>query len=401
MLYIIKYSIGRLKKKNIFLMVQFFAGFFVLFFSMSFIYETCSISQQVQTIVPGNALQVSCIDEEAEMDVDEGKKQIKKIEHAVERIRNEMKIKLFMYDVLEFKENEADGSSVHMKAVMPHYDADIKYDLIEGSADELLNYNGQDVVPVIVSEKMSENYPVGSQYRAEEITGGVTGDPDKTFIVKGVFSKKMSYFSANCSFCLDALRRNEDMMFFVPEMNRPQNIISYESNMIYIPQEDTDEAARKKIDEVYSENDLSAEILSVDEQLQQQYDGKKMMLFVSAFFSIVLLALTSLGCMGTVLASIMNRVEEFGVYIALGFTRRRLELVITGELVCICLFAFILAFALFETVVGKLNFIYAGELGLQVMGTAVLAFIVCLMLSLIIPLGKLRSMAVTDMVEGR
>ena len=125
------------------------------------------------------------------------------------------------------------------------------------------------------------------------------------------------------------------------------------------------------------------------------------MLAVTAFFSVVLLLLASIGCMGTVLASVLNRKEEFGIYVALGFTQKQLGRLIMGELISVCMCSFVLAGCAFLFMESKLNFIYAGILSWRVACISLCAFFCCVMMSLLIPLKKLKSMSIIDMVEGR
>lgn len=402
MIFFIKNSLNRLKKKNILLVIQFFIGFFSLFFALSFIDETYQTNQQVRSIVPGYSLQVTCGEEDFDLSEKEEKRRITEVQKSIDKIKKISDVKVFMFDMLYFGNDEGEAEN-SMEGIMLHYDAmeQMDFDLVEGSIEKLKTYNGGRTVPVIVSEKMSATYPIGAEFLKEEISKSLDKNKYDTFVVVGVFSEKMSYFRGNCSFGVDTVSRNDDMIFFMPEVNESKNIISYENNIFYIPQDGSDNSIEKKIAQIYSENDLNATISSIDFQLQQKYDGKKMMLFVVTFFSSVLLLLTSLGCMGTVLASILNRKEEFGIYVALGFTKKRLFYLVIGELLSICMLSFLLAFGLFALVLDKIHFVYANDISFGVVGIAVLSLIICLMLSLLIPLKKLKSLSIIDLMEGR
>ena len=70
-------------------------------------------------------------------------------------------------------------------------------------------------------------------------------------------------------------------------------------------------------------------------QIEEYYNGQKTFIFVLIFFAVILLFLSVLGCIGTILASIMQRKEEFGIYVSMGFTKRKLARLILGELGCL------------------------------------------------------------------
>ena len=81
-------------------------------------------------------------------------------------------------------------------------------------------------------------------------------------------------------------------------------------------------------------------------QIEEYYNGQETFIFVLIFFAVILLFLSVLGCIGTILASIMQRKEEFGIYVSMGFTKRKLARLILGELGCLFAAAFILAVAM-------------------------------------------------------
>lgn len=81
-------------------------------------------------------------------------------------------------------------------------------------------------------------------------------------------------------------------------------------------------------------------------QIEEYYNGQETFILVLIFFAVILLFLSVLGCIGTILASIMQRKEEFGIYVSMGFTKRKLARLILGELGCLFAACFILAVAM-------------------------------------------------------
>lgn len=400
---IIIHSLKRLKRKNYLIGIQFFVGFFSLILAMSFIDEVYEMNHQIRILIPDNSIQVTCDDEEIVPNNKEEAIKIKKIQNSIEKVRNNYHADVYMFDTLEFEDkNTMNEKSI--KGIMPHYDMMkmISFSLVEGTAEPLYKYNGEKTIPILVSKEMANIYPMGTKVYLHEITSENEMDTDKVFVVVGVLSRQMSYFTGRSSFMIDTIRRGTDMIFFMPEITRSMNLISNEMNVVFIPEGRMNgKKLQKKIEKIYTSNQLTPSLCPISYQIKQNYEGKKMMLAVTAFFSVVLLLLASIGCMGTVLASVLNRKEEFGIYVALGFTQKQLGRLIMGELISVCMCSFVLAGCAFLFMESKLNFIYAGILSWRVACISLCAFFCCIMMSLLIPLKKLKSMSIIDMVEGR
>lgn len=399
MLTIIKNSLWRLKQKNILIAIQFLVGFFSLFLSVSIIDETYKVREEALSLIPGSSWQADCNEEEIVLNETQEKEKIQSVRKAMKKIKKAYDMDIFMFDALFF-EDEGNG----LTGIMLHEDAAnyMNFDLLAGNIEPILNYDGGKKVPVVVSKEMAEVYPLGSEFSYLETGGSIEKNDYETFWVVGIAAETTSYFSGNCSFILDTLVQTTGMVFFTPEIHRSSNILSYENNIVYIPKSSNSNTVEKeKIEKIYLENNLDVEILSIEEQLQQYYDGKKMMIFVATFFSLVLLLLTSLGCMGTILASILMRKEEFGIYIALGFTKRKLYGLIAGELLSICIVSLLFAFGIFVLVKEQFNFIYADTMNWRVIAVGVITSLACLLLSLSIPLNKLKTLSILDMMEER
>lgn len=91
-----------------------------------------------------------------------------------------------------------------------------------------------------------------------------------------------------------------------------------------MPKAGQEQQAETKLQQAYEEQGITAEPFSVKKQIEEYYNGQKTFIFVLIFFAVILLFLSVLGCIGTILASIMQRKEEFGIYVSMGFTKRKL-----------------------------------------------------------------------------
>lgn len=396
MIYIILGSLKRQRKKNFLILIQFFIGFFALFYAIAMIENVLRYEEQITRIVPENAIQLVNY-EDYGVDIQE-----ENIESYGNCIENIQKITESRIVLLENKYFEVGDSSEEMEGLVAYYDtlAITDFQLMEGSVDELIHYDGGNVIPVLVTEEMAKTYPFGSKFDAQE-----RNDYEETerirCCVAGVISSDMKYWKGNTIPISDSVRKCDDSWFLMPAKETCNSLDAYVYNTVVIPKVSEEGTLEQSMEEIFEKEDLSIAFVSIREQIDEFYQGQKMFIFTVGCFSVILLLLATLGCIGTILASIMQRKEEFGIYVTLGFTKRKLAVLLFGELLFLFFGAFVLSMFACAQILSILSTTTGVLMNLRIMAIGFLVMLVCMMLSAVGPIRRIYSFQPIELMEGR
>ena len=308
--YIILRALKRQKKKNVLLLIQFFVGFLAMFLAIAMVQNIWRYRQQIQQLVPERAIQMANYEEDGQTGED---KQVQAYEKVVQKLEKEKEIErilLFENIILQLDEQEeVEGLEMHLNTLQT-----TQFLLTKGSTKELCEYKGGSVIPILVTQAMESAHPYGSEFTAREET---SKDPKavKHYRVVGVISEKMKFWSGNMIPASDGLKDGGEEWFVTPETKACKSPAAFGSNLIFVPKAGQEQQAENKLQQAYEEQGITAEPFSVKKQIEEYYNGQKTFIFVLIFFAVILLFLSVLGCIGTILASIMQRKEEFGIYL--------------------------------------------------------------------------------------
>lgn len=398
MIEIIWNSLKQQKKKSFLLLIQFFVGFFALFYAVSMIENMLQYKEQIISLAPENTLQMINY-EDYDEELENGT--IEKYQKCMKELKEQKEINKIA--LFESRSYEVGENLEEIKGMVMYFDtlAMSNFQLEQGSIEHLENYKGEAIIPVLVTEEMAKTYPYNSEFKARELSE----NHDKkviTYKVEGVISSKMKYWRGNTIPIADSVRECSGMWFILPTIQLCRSLEAYNYNTLILPgTEAEEEIIKNKVCEIYEKNELYSESYTIKDQVNEFYKGQKFFLFTIGSFSIILLFLSVLGCIGTLLASIIQRKEEFGIYTTLGFTRKHLARLVFGEIFFLFVSAFVLAalgcsgmLYCMETVTGTTMNIRIITIGFAVM-------ILCVICSAIMPLWRINVLQPIELVEGR
>lgn len=394
--YIILRALKRQKKKNVLLLIQFFVGFLAMFLAIAMVQNIWRYRQQIQQLVPERAIQMANYEEDGQTGED---KQVQAYEKVVQKLEKEKEIErilLFENIILQLDEQEeVEGLEMHLNTLQT-----TQFLLTKGSTKELCEYKGGSVIPILVTQAMESTHPYGSEFTAREET---SKDPKavKHYRVVGVISEKMKFWSGNMIPASDGLKDGGEEWFVTPETKACKSPAAFGSNLIFVPKAGQEQQAETKLQQAYEEQGITAEPFSVKKQIEEYYNGQKTFIFVLIFFAVILLFLSVLGCIGTILASIMQRKEEFGIYVSMGFTKRKLARLILGELGCLFAAAFILAVAMCGLVLTGMDLNTGLRMNGQMVGMGACIMLVCVGVSAVMPVRRVGMLQPIELMEGR
>ncbi len=392
-------SMKQQRKKLILLLIQFFVGFFALFYAIAMVENLLQYKEQVEKVAPSGVIQLISYEEY------EQNRQAEIIEN-YQKCMKELQKKEYIKSVGTFENRyfylTGCGEEVVNGMAMP---TDIlaltEFDCTKGGVEELLSYDGEVVIPVLVTEELEVLYPLGSEITAEEIGVPEAEEPLVCKVV-GVVSSEMRYWNGNMIPIADSIRKCEGKYFIFPCMNPMKGLEAYQYNTLVIPSgESLDDGMKEDICQLYEEYGLIVEGNSLGEQVEEFYQGQKSFVLTIGGFAVILLMLSVLGCVGTLLASIMQRKEEFGIYITLGFTKRMLLKLVMGEILLLFLSAFLLAVAGSSCLLSSIETVTNVGMNIRILMVGVAVMSVCVVCSSLLPLRKVNSLQPIELMEGR
>lgn len=118
------------------------------------------------------------------------------------------------------------------------------------------------------------------------------------------------------------------------------------------------------------------------------------------FYGIIILILTSFGVIGTVLASIVKRKQEFGTRIAVGATKTNIQKLVIGELVSLFIFSVTLGL-LISRIMTNMSRTKTFIWDFYVIGISVGIVFIMMLISAIPALLRMTKMKPIDLVHGR
>lgn len=397
MLRLIKMSLQKQRKKLLLIVIQFFIGFSALMFGMSAINNLLSFKESIKRLAPLDAIQIA-----GDLDnIDNYEEErIKLYEDIVKQLRENKYIeKIGIYDNLRIKFTPAVTYDNKETLLMANRDilelADFK--LKQGSPDKVLNYSRQDkVIPVIVSFSMGKKYPMDTEFK-------IYDEENKSHLVKvaGVMDSSMVFWEGYSWPMTEGLNSKEAYII-APEFKDFTSTDPYSYNLLITLKRASDTGqAMESIEKIYDEHNIPVMFQTIKEEVDVYYVRQKPVVIFTILFSLLLLTLSILGCAGTILSSIINRKYEFGIYFAMGFTKRDMAVLAAGEMAVLFLISY-LASAL---IAGFGITFFLKDLGFTMGPSVILAafgiMLVCMLLCTLVPVCKISRFQPIDLLSGR
>ena len=306
------------RKKAILMLIQFTVGFFALLYSAVMIDNLLRYKEQLGEIVDLGTMQVL---DYTENDLSINDSNIERYIKSIRQLKKEEdieKLALFQRVIWETSEGDiADGVIAY-----EDYFSMVEFKLMEGSVEPLKKYsNDEEEIPVLVTEEFAKIYPYNTTFGIQELKG-------QKCKVAGVIDSKSYYLGGNTIPMSDGVKPCTGSLIFMPSNKECGSIEGYQYNtMIAVNTGDDSESKEiiEKINEIYADNNIFIDVMALKNQVNEYYRGHKPFIITILCFSVILLVLSVLGCIGTILAGILQRKEEFGIYLALGFSRKNLD----------------------------------------------------------------------------
>lgn len=394
---IILKSILAKKGKCLMMFIQFTIGFLAILFGLScynFLYQHNKI---VARLAPLDSLHIVA-DEEIEqmigqeeeptVDYDKYTKMYEKIKdcQAVENVA------LFERDdvVCDGESNsECEIYSLNEDALKT-----ANFSLERGDMTDLINYKSGDVLPVILSYHFDKSWSVGEKHTLTYYTD--EGESSMDIVVAGILQKDMNYWQGGSSDISNSLLGNQSYMVS-PQFRAFTSDITYlYNNVITVNDKD---AAEKEVSKILENTSFS--VKEISEELEAYNEANRPVYVVVIAFSVILLLLALFGSIGAILASMVDRYREFGIYYSLGMRKVRITMLIIGEIFVIfaasVLTAIVLFLLMYTYLFSDAPFLFQGKVVIELCLIMSGLVLICSMF----PAYRMKNMNAIDLMKGR
>lgn len=393
MLRLIYQSLMNKKVKTLLLLFQFTIGFIALTFGLGLMNHVMQYKKCVGKIVPLESVH-AYIDEQDEP-AEYNSKLVNKYRQLFEQVKNEGLVKqVGLFELLHIyteSEDQTDKLYVLNQDSLAMQD----FDLQKGSIHELLHYGDGQTIPIIISDDMQSVYECGKTYNFSY--NDVKGE-EKTFMAKivGVLSPDNRYWVGGASSISENVLGNKSFMI-APQFIEYQEELTYMYNAILNPIQDSHTLDR--VAQIFSENKLDIEFMSLKEETEKYYETQKTIVTGMLVFAGILLFLSLLGSVGAILTGISTRYREFGIYYSLGADKCIIVRMVLGEIFLILTLAFLLSagisFVFYKTILSEVF-----RMDVAVTGVVFAIMLLCAILCSIMPFIKMKQIEPVELMKG-
>ena len=398
MIELIHISLKQQKKNIILLFIQFFIGFFALFYSVAMVENLLQYREQIEEIVSLDTMQIL---DYTEYDVNEYNAIIKNYQKSVEELKKAEEIEqvgVFEKNYFYTLDNDMLIEGIE---VYEDYLSMVDINLSKGSTVELMRYDGtQKEIPVVVTTEMAKIYPYDSKFQLMWQGGNEAGI--MTYKVVGVISEVSKYFRGNMIPISDSVGTSDEVFFIAPSAEKCDSIEAYQYNTIIGTKKGKSiKSVSEEIGGIYSKNNIFIDAMTLKEQVEEYYKGQRAFVMSISCFAGILLILSVLGCVGTLMASILRRKEEFGIYITLGFSVKNLMILVFCETLSIFMGAFIFSAVGCGYLLSVVALITKVRMNIRIISIGFSCMVICVICSLLLPLRKVYELQPIEMIEEK
>lgn len=274
--------------------------------------------------------------------------------------------------------------------------------LQEGTEAPLEDYDrASGTVPIVVSASLSGRYQMGERYSLFYVDGETYEYEEVQVEVAGVLEPSQRFWRGGATRLSENIARNKDFIL-APQFMDFQEDITYSMNLLIRLSGTRTEKETKleQIRSIYEENQIDVQVHTLQEEVDSYYEVQKVPVIGALTFAGILLLLSLLGCIGVILAEITVRYHEFGIYYAVGMTKKDMIVLMQGEILMLYCGSFLIASGgsmLFWRLLMKSTSISVNGRTILAAAAAMLA---CVVLCAGIPFIRLRKMEPVDMIKG-
>lgn len=376
-------------KKFILIIIQFTIAFLAMLIGICFLESMLSYRSNVTSILNPDTVQFFVSEEDYESETEDEMGDESQIQLLEQKIAGYENVGIFGSISIFIDEETNVENAIMMNDTMLNM---LNMGKEVEEVRDLINYSESDVIPVIVGNGYGDLLKEKNEYTLSYIDNN--GDESEiTIFVKKVLDKDRKIFVGNSTDICESIE-NDGMFVIFPQFDK-MPYEAYENNILV--KGDLDEA--EQIEKEFDELGISVNTSTLEEQIGEYYKKQKNIVISTLIFSVVLIMLSVLGCVGTLLANVLVRKKEFGIYYALGITSRKLKMLVLSE----GIFIFGLSLVLSEIIAKLVEcFILANDnMHLSLGGSLLVVVImfICMVICEIAPIRKLNKFEPIELVN--
>lgn len=386
------------KKKSVLNIIQFSIAFFSLMLSICMVQQVLEYRRNIESIMDSDTVQMSVTQDESD-DEEDGevvgkeppKTQKDKYSTIYDEIKSDTNVSIGILDNISvYDENNMVDNAIMVNKDFINM---AKWKFQDGNIEKLVNYNDDDVIPVIVSYSLRDKYKFNEKYNIEYMID--EGTYNATIMVVAVADKNSYIFTGNATCISDTIKNKEDFMIF-PKIADFSDL-AYENNVLIKANSDLENIEDRLSDE-YENVGKNIQFISLESQIEQYYNKQKTVILATMIFAIIIIVLSLLGTIGTILSNLVLRKREFGIYYAMGLSKKHLLTMILGEGMVMFFISFVISIA------GSLavTFFMASEgfkITLENVAITLLVMIVCMVVCELLPMRKIAGQEPVELIN--
>ena len=205
------------KKKSVLNIIQFSIAFFSLLLSICMVQQVLEYRRNIESIMDSDTVQMSVTEDESD-DEEDGevvgkeppKTQKDKYSTIYDEIKSDTNVSIGILDNISvYDENNMVDNAIMVNKDFINM---AKWKFQDGNIEKLVNYNDDDVIPVIVSYSLRDKYKLNEKYNIEYMIDEDTYNA--TIMVVAVADKNSYIFTGNATCISDTIKNKEDFMVF-------------------------------------------------------------------------------------------------------------------------------------------------------------------------------------------
>ena len=386
------------KKKSVLNIIQFSIAFFSLMLSICMVQQVLEYRRNIESIMDSDTVQMSVTEDESDEQEDgevvgkePPKTQKDKYSTIYDEIKSDTNVSIGILDNISvYDENNMVDNAIMVNKDFINM---AKWKFQDGNIEKLVNYNDDDVIPVIVSYSLRDKYKFNEKYNIEYMIDEDTYNA--TIMVVAVADKNSYIFTGNATCISDTIKNKEDFMVF-PKIADFYDL-AYENNVLIKANNDLENIEDRLSDE-YENVGKNIQFISLESQIEQYYNKQKTVILATMIFAIIIIVLSLLGTIGTILSNLVLRKREFGIYYAMGLSKKHLLTMILGEGMVMFFISFVISIA------GSLavTFFMASEgfkITLENVAITLLVMIVCMVVCELLPMRKIAGQEPVELIN--
>ena len=386
------------KKKSVLNIIQFSIAFFSLLLSICMVQQVLEYRRNIESIMDSDTVQMSVTEDESD-DEEDGevvgkeppKTQKDKYSTIYDEIKSDTNVSIGILDNISvYDENNMVDNAIMVNKDFINM---AKWKFQDGNIEKLVNYNDDDVIPVIVSYSLRDKYKLNEKYNIEYMIDEDTYNV--TIMVVAVADKNSYIFTGNATCISDTIKNKEDFMIF-PKIADFSDL-AYENNVL-IKANSNLENIEDRLSDEYENVGKNIQFISLESQIEQYYNKQKTVILATMIFAIIIIVLSLLGTIGTILSNLVLRKREFGIYYAMGLSKKHLLIMTLGEGMVMFVISFVISIA------GSLavTFFMVAEgfkITLENVAITLLVMIVCMVVCELLPMRKIAGQEPVELIN--